>query len=196
MNGRKCIFACFIACTGERVSIAFGREGFLRAPPDPAPTRTVEMTRTTVKKKAVAKPPRRRPRARRAPTARRHVRAIEGLDGVRLVTVDGDGGTKLELRHLLAMRRESFGRLVNVSVRTLAEVESKHTAVEKLRRNYVEVERLCNALGEVVDARTLGKWFETPNRMFAGLKPLEVLERGEIDRLWEMYYRLRSGMPS
>jgi hypothetical protein len=32
--------------------------------------------------------------------------------------------------------------------------------------------------------------------MFAGLKPLEVLERGEIDRLWEMYYRLRSGMPS
>ena len=94
------------------------------------------------------------------------------------------------------MRRESFGRLVNVSVRTLAEVESKHTAVEKLRRNYVEVERLCTALGEVVDARTLGKWFETPNRMFAGLKPLEVLERGEIDRLWEMYYRLRSGMPS
>jgi hypothetical protein len=27
------------------------------------------------------------------------------------------------------------------------------------------------------------------------LKPIEVIERGEIDRLWEMVYRLRSGIP-
>ncbi len=28
---------------------------------------------------------------------------------------------------------------------------------------------------------------------FDGLKPLEVIEGGEIDRLWEMMYRLKSG---
>lgn len=35
----------------------------------------------------------------------------------------------------------------------------------------------------------------TPNDAFDGLKPLETIERGEIDRLWDMAYRLRSGMP-
>ena len=30
---------------------------------------------------------------------------------------------------------------------------------------------------------------------FAGLKPVEVIERGESDRLWEMVYYLRSGVP-
>jgi hypothetical protein len=33
------------------------------------------------------------------------------------------------------------------------------------------------------------------NHAFGGLKPLEVIERGEIDRLWNMVYELRSGMP-
>lgn len=59
----------------------------------------------------------------------------------------------------------------------------------------VEVKRLCDALGEVVDPAALGGWFRAPNEAFNGLKPIEVIERGEIDRLWEMFYRLRSGMP-
>lgn len=120
--------------------------------------------------------------------------AIQGLDGVRIVEVNGE--VKLELRHSLSMRRELFGRLVNVSVRTIAEVESSQKKVEKLRRNYVEVKRLCDALDEVVDSNELGIWFDTPNNAFGGLKPIEVIERGEIDRLWEMFYRLRSGVPS
>lgn len=118
--------------------------------------------------------------------------SIQGLDGVQVVEVDGE--TKLELRFVLGMTREVFGRLVNVSVRTIAEVESKHQKVEKLRRNYVEVKRLCDALAEVIDSSQLGGWFNLPNQVFAGLKPLEVIERGQIDRLWEMYYRLRSGI--
>ena len=89
-----------------------------------------------------------------------------------------------------------FGRLVNVSVRTIAEVESSQKKVEKLRRNYVEAKRLCDALDEVVDSNELGTWFDTPNDAFSGLKPIEVIERGEIDRLWDMFYRLRSGVPS
>lgn len=120
--------------------------------------------------------------------------AIQGLDGVRIVEVNGE--VKLELRHSLSMRRELFGRLVNVSVRTIAEVESSQKKVEKLRRNYVEVKRLCDALDEVVDSNELGIWFDTPNNAFGGLKPIEVIERGEIDRLWDMFYRLRSGVPS
>lgn len=119
--------------------------------------------------------------------------SILGLHGVRVITIDGE--TKLELRHKLRMAREIFGRLVNVSVRTLAQVESTSKKVDKLQRNYVEVDRLCESLSEVVDPESLGVWFNIPNEAFGGLKPVEVIERGEIDRLWEMYYRLRSGFP-
>lgn len=118
---------------------------------------------------------------------------IRGLHGVRLVTVAGE--RKLELRYILGLAREAFGRLVNVSVRAIADVESNQKKVGKLQRNYVEVKRLCDALSEVVEPESLGDWFDTPNDAFAGLKPVEVIERGEIDRLWEMFYRLRSGMP-
>ncbi len=119
--------------------------------------------------------------------------AIRGLHGVRVVTLDGE--TKLELRYRLGMAREVFGRLVNVSVRTIADVETNKKKVEKLQRNYVEVNRLCDSLSEVIAPDCLGDWFNTPNDAFGELKPIEVIERGEIDRLWEMFYRLRSGMP-
>lgn len=106
-----------------------------------------------------------------------------------------NGEAKLELRNTLGMPREIFGRLVNVSVKTIADVESKRKKVKKLQRNYVEAKRLCDTLSEVVDPACLGEWFETPNDAFDEFKPIEVIERGEIDRLWEMVYRLRSGMP-
>jgi DNA-binding XRE family transcriptional regulator len=116
------------------------------------------------------------------------------MHGVQVVTVGRE--TKLELRHLLGLAREAFGRLVDVSVRTLAEVESKGTRVDKLQRNYLEVKRLCDALGEVMEPAALGRWLTLPNEAFGGLKPLEVIERGEIDRLWELAFRLRAGLPS
>jgi len=45
-------------------------------------------------------------------------------------------------------------------------------------------------------SRFVGKWLETPNDAFGGLKPLEVIERGEIDRIWQMVHTLRSGVAS
>ena len=132
-----------------------------------------------------------KPTPTKKPTTR--LTAIPGLHGVRVVSANGE--SKLELRHMLGLAREPFGRLVNVSVRAIADVEANKKKVDKLQRNYVEVKRLCDALSEVVDPGFLGEWFRAPNEAFGGLKPIEVIERGEIDRLWEMFYRLRSGMP-
>lgn len=39
-------------------------------------------------------------------------------------------------------------------------------------------------------------WLETPNEAFEGSTPLQVIERGESDRLWRMIYFLRSGEPA
>ncbi len=43
---------------------------------------------------------------------------------------------------------------------------------------------------------SIGTWLLKPNAAFDGLKPIEVIDRGEIDRLWSMIYYLRSGSPS
>ena len=42
----------------------------------------------------------------------------------------------------------------------------------------------------------LDAWLETPNEGFGGSQPLQVIERGEIDRVWRMVYFLESGIPS
>lgn len=39
-------------------------------------------------------------------------------------------------------------------------------------------------------------WLETPNEAFEGSTPLQVIERGESDRIWRMIYFLRSGEPT
>lgn len=38
-------------------------------------------------------------------------------------------------------------------------------------------------------------WLTAPNDAFDGLKPLEVIERGESDRIWQMIFLMRSGSP-
>ncbi|MEZ6073420.1 MAG: hypothetical protein R3C10_24890 [Pirellulales bacterium] len=116
-----------------------------------------------------------------------------GLVGVRIVRAGSD--SRLELRRSLSLSRDIFSRLVNVSPRAIADVESGRKKVPKLQRPYNEVRRVYDALSEVVSPETLGEWFVTPNAAFGDLKPIEVIERGEIDRLWEMVYRLQSGMP-
>ena len=118
---------------------------------------------------------------------------ISGLKGRGLLQIGNE--SKLELRERLKMPRTVFSRVVNVSERTIAKVEAESETAEKLKRPYNEVYRLLEALDDVVSVDSLGEWFESPNDAFDGLKPLEVIERGEIDRLWNMVFELRSGMP-
>jgi hypothetical protein len=58
------------------------------------------------------------------------------------------------------------------------------------------LDRLRDRLSEVVATDTISVWLDTPNQAFDGLKPLEVIERGEIDRLWNMIFHLESGVAS
>lgn len=59
----------------------------------------------------------------------------------------------------------------------------------------LNVQQLRTALSEVIKEESIGTWLETPNSAFDGLKPSEVIERGEIDRLWSMIFLLKSGVP-
>lgn len=55
------------------------------------------------------------------------------------------------------------------------------------------LDRLHDALARVIDPAVIPAWLDTPNPAFDGLKPLEVVERGHIDRLWKMVFFLESG---
>lgn len=101
-----------------------------------------------------------------------------------------------KLRAKLALTQPEFAHLLPVSVRTLATLEAGMPPTEPVARRLVELDRLTKALGEVMREEAVGRWLKTPNPAFDGMKPLEVIDRGESDRLWEMVYFLRSGVAS
>ena len=102
----------------------------------------------------------------------------------------------LELRKRMELNQPLFSRLLPVSVRSLAKLEGGTPPTDVVARRLNELLRLTNALSEVVKKGSLGAWLQTSNSAFDGLKPLEVIERGESDRIWSMIFFLRSGVPS
>ena len=60
----------------------------------------------------------------------------------------------------------------------------------------IDRQRLQQALAGVMRPDFIGPWLRTPNEAFSGLKPMEVIERGEVDRIWRMIYELEAGVPT
>ena len=74
-------------------------------------------------------------------------------------------------------------------------LESGQAPTENVQRRLTELRRVIQALSEVIQKEALGPWMTQPNEAFDGLKPIEVIERGEVDRIWQMIYYVRSGLP-
>jgi hypothetical protein len=102
----------------------------------------------------------------------------------------------LQLRTRIQLSQPLFSRLLAVSVRSVAKLESGTPPTDVVKRRLNELSRLTNALAEVIRKESLVAWLQTPNSAFDGLKPLEVIERGESDRIWSMIFFLRSGVAS
>lgn len=104
-------------------------------------------------------------------------------------------GEEIEkLRDALGMPRNTFARLVGHTERSVANWETNASTPQGLAAQRLkELERLKESLAEVIDAKAIGPWLDTPNPAFGGLKPLELIERGEMDRLWKMVFELHSG---
>jgi DNA-binding transcriptional regulator YiaG len=101
-----------------------------------------------------------------------------------------------DVRRKLGLTRKTFSRLTGYSERAIANWEGGGKPDEPGLRRIRETERFQAKLAEVVRPEEIPTWLDTPNEAFDGLKPLEVIERGEIDRLWNMIYYLESGVAS
>lgn len=100
--------------------------------------------------------------------------------------------------------RERFGvnqvmlvRLSGYSPRSIISWSKGAEATKPAAIKFRELDRLFAALADLTqDPSEITIWLETPNEVLEGSTPLQVIERGESDRLWQMIYYLRSGEPS
>ena len=53
-----------------------------------------------------------------------------------------------------------------------------------LRRSTTKVKRLCAAPAESMQIPLVGPWLDQPSELLAGFKPVEAIERGQLDLVW------------
>jgi len=93
------------------------------------------------------------------------------------------------------LRQATEARLLGVSQKTASSIRGGSKPSEPTKRRLAELTRLLNALSEIVSPTSIREWLREPNEALAGLSPLETIERGEVDRIWQLIYALRSGEP-
>ena len=86
------------------------------------------------------------------------------------------------------MRREELSRLTGFSLRALADWSSGKLPSQPAQRRLQEIRRFLDALAGLVQPTAIPTWMRSPNPAFGRLTPLQVIELGEIDRLWAMIH--------
>jgi len=97
------------------------------------------------------------------------------------------------LRASLGFTRPQFARLTGFSERKIADIEKGNKVATSTVRTVNEVGRLWNALAGLMDSDEIGPWLMRPCKALGDRRPLELVEHGEIDRIWQLVYRLGAG---
>jgi len=84
--------------------------------------------------------------------------------------------------------QDAFTRLTSFSPRAVAHWASGRTPSGSAQKRLTELTRLFDALSDLVEAKA-----KRPNPAFDGSTPLQVIERGETDRIWRMIWELQTG---
>lgn len=95
-----------------------------------------------------------------------------------------------DVRNRLGFSQGELSRITGYSVRAIAGWEAGKKLSEAARQKVVETERLRAALAELVPADELGDWMRASNPAFEGQTPIQVIERGEADRIWKMIFQI------
>jgi DNA-binding transcriptional regulator YiaG len=99
------------------------------------------------------------------------------------------------VRQLYGLSQALKARLPDVSLRTVSGAESDAATPAQLRRHLTQASRLCEALADAMEPAFVGRRLDQPNEMLGGLKPIEAIERGQLDLVWQVAEGLRSGPP-
>ena len=100
-----------------------------------------------------------------------------------------------EMTKRFAVRQDTLSRMTGFSPRTVAEWASGKEPSAPAKKVFTEMDRLLHALARLMQHKEVGQWLKEPNPAFDGSTPVQVIERGQIDRIWRMLYYAESGEP-
>ena len=104
-------------------------------------------------------------------------------------------GLLRQYRTVFRMPQPVIVRLTGFSPRSVAKWSEGVPPSPKQEKALVEMDRLLEGLSRVMAPEQIGPWLKSPNTAFGGCTPLQLVERGETDRIWRMLYDLESGQP-
>ena len=90
------------------------------------------------------------------------------------------------------LRQETLSRLIGFSLRAVAGWKSGKQPSAPVKRALVETDRLLDSLARLMKPKDVGRWLKEPNSALDGSSPVQVIERGQIDRIWRLLYFLES----
>jgi hypothetical protein len=93
------------------------------------------------------------------------------------------------------VRQETLSRMTGFSPRAVADWARGKEPSAPAKKVFTEMDRLLDALARLMQPKEVGQWLKQPNSAFDGSSPVQVIERGQIDRLWRMLYYAESGEP-
>lgn len=139
-------------------------------------------TRTTTKARMKTKTAQRVSRSTQP--AATHVNRRAGAEEYPVADIGG-------LRNQLGLTQEELARTIGYSTRSVAAWQSGGQPLSpSARLKLTEAGRLGAALGKIMPPQQVGSWLRTPNAAFEGQTPMQIMERGESDRLWRMIHQI------
>ena len=114
---------------------------------------------------------------------------MDALDTSDQISVE----TVRKLAHQSGLTLDSLARMLRISRRAVAAWLSGQEPSRSNKVRLVEFGRMYQALSELVQPTAIGPWLEKSNSALEGSTPLQVIERGESDRIWRMVWQLREG---
>ena len=100
-----------------------------------------------------------------------------------------------ELEERFGVRQETLSRMTGFSPRAVAEWAGGKEPSAPAKKVFTEMDRLLDGLARLMQPKEVGQWLKQPNPAFDGSTPVQVIERGQIDRIWRMLYYAESGEP-
>ena len=108
------------------------------------------------------------------------------------------GHKSINVRRLaerFALPQDTLSRMSGFSLRAVAEWASGKAPSAPAKRVFAEMDRLLDGLSRLMRAKEVGQWLKQPNQALDGSSPVQVIERGQTDRIWRLLYYAESGEP-
>jgi DNA-binding XRE family transcriptional regulator len=118
----------------------------------------------------------------------------KALDSKEPTSKESDAKTFVaQVRRNWGVDRATFARMAGITERTIGEWERNKPKEGSNLRAIIELDRLYDALCRVVKPEYIRPWLEITNPAFDPLTPIEVLQRGHIDRVYQMIFEMEIG---